>query len=253
MINSALYREPVLLDVNQHRRLRMAVLTDYSITKAMHAVFLTATEFLQAGLEFPILFVHSGERDAQGALVISPIVLLGLVQGENLCLDGSRWDARYIPAFIRRFPYLTANLKGASGPGVLIDRSWSGFSETEGEPLFGADDQPTPALQQAMQFLELFEAEAQRTRLFCTRLGELDLLKEMKADATLPDGKTLSVDGFYTVDEEKLRTLPDETVLELHRNGMLMLLHVHLASLANLKHLVDRKALREAAAAQTAS
>ena len=247
MINSALYKDPVLLDPAQHRALRMGVLTDYSITKGMHAVFLTATEFMQAGLEFPILFVHSGDRDAEGRLLLSPIVLLGLTQGENLCVKGTRWDARYIPAFIRRFPFLTANLKGASGPGVLIDKSWSGFSATEGEPLFTADDKPSPALDQAIKFLEMFEQEAQRTRLFCARLAELDILKEMKADATLPDGKTLSVDGFYTVDDEKLRELPDATVLELHRNGMLMLLTMHLASLTNMKHLVDRKALRDAA------
>jgi hypothetical protein len=136
---------------------------------------------------------------------------------------------------------------------VLIDRSWSGFSETTGEALFDKDDKPTAALEQAMKFLEMFEAEAQRTRLFCTRLAELDILKEMKADATLPDGKTLSVDGFYAVDEDKLRELPDAAVLELHRNGMSMLLAMHLASLANMKHLVDRKALREAGpGAQTA-
>jgi hypothetical protein len=248
VINSALYKDPVLLDPAQHRALRMGVLTDYSITKGMHAVFLAATEFLQAGLEFPILFVHSGERGSDGRLVLSPIVLLGLMQGENLCVKAGAWDAHYIPAFIRRFPFLTANLKGAAGPGVLIDTSWSGFSTTEGEPLFTPDDRPSPALEQAMKFLEMFEQEAQRTRMFCARLSELDILKEMKADATLPDGKTLSVDGFYTVDDEKLRDLPDATVLELHRNGMLMLLNVHLASLSNMKHLVDRKALREAGA-----
>jgi SapC len=247
VINSALYRDPVLLDPAQHRRLRMAVLRDFSITKGMHAVFVTATEFLQAGLEFPILFVHSGERDAEGRLLLSPIVLLGLTQGENLCVKGPAWDARYIPAFIRRFPFLTANLKGANAPGVLIDKSWSGLSETEGEPLFDEHDQPAPALKQAMQFLEMFDLEAQRTRMFCARLAELNILKEMKADATLPDGKTLSVDGFYAVDDEKLRELPDSSVLELHRNGMLMLLQMHLASLANLRHLVDRKALVEAA------
>lgn len=249
MINSALYKDPVLLDPGQHRALRMTALSDYSITKGMHAVFLTATEFLQAGLEFPILFVHSGERDANGRLVLSPIVLLGLTQGENLCVKDTRWDARYIPAFIRRFPFLTANLKGASGPGVLIDKSWSGFGTTEGEPLFDADDKPAPALQQAMSFLEMFEQEAQRTRLFCSKLAELDILKEMKADATLPDGKTLSVDGFYTVDEDKLRELPDAAVLDLHRSGMLMLLTMHLASLANMRQLVDRKAGRDLAAA----
>ncbi len=253
MINSALYRQPVLLDAVQHRAKRMGVLADFSITKAMHAVFVTATELPQAALEFPVVFVQTGERDAAGRPLISPIVLLGLAQNENLFLAGTRWDARYIPAFIRRYPFLTANLKGAAGPGVLIDAAWSGFSDTEGEPLFDEQGKPAPALQRAMQFLEMFEAEAQRTRAFCARLAELELLKEMKADATLPDGTKMSVDGFFTVDDEKLAKLPDATVLELHRNGMLALLHLHLASLNNLRHMVERKARQRAAAAAPAT
>lgn len=253
MINSALYRQPVLLDVAQYRHKKMGVLSDFSITRNMHAVFCTATEFPQAALEFPIVFVHTGERDAAGVAQISPIVLLGLAQNENLFLDGPRWDAGYIPAFIRRYPFLTANLKGAATPGVLIDLAWPGFSDTDGEPLFGDDGKPAPALQRAIAFLEMFEQEAQRTRAFCARLGELNLLKEMKADATLPNGTKMSVDGFFTVDEEKLLKLPDATVLELHRNGMLALLHMHLASLANLRYMVERKGKLAVAAAPAAA
>jgi hypothetical protein len=249
VINSALYREPELLDPARHRDLKMGTLADFSITRGMHGAFVTATEMPQAALEFPILFIHSGERDAAGQATISPIVLLGLSQGENLFVEGTRWDARYIPAFIRRYPFLTATLRGAGSTGVMIDKAWSGFGPSEGEPLFDAADKPAPALQRAIDFLEMFEAEAQRTRSFCARLVELDLLKEMKADATLPGGMTLSVDGFLVVDEDKLHKLDESAVVEAHRNGMLMLLHLHLASLANMRHMVERKARRAAASA----
>jgi hypothetical protein len=252
LINSALYREPQLLDPANHRRLRMGSLADFSITKGMHGVFITATEMPQAALDFPLVFIHTGDRDANGRPNISPIVLLGLAAGENLYVDGTRWDARYIPAFIRRYPFLTATLRNAGATGVMIDRAWAGFSETEGEPLFDADDKPAAALKRAIEFLEMFETEAQRTRLFCNRLLDLELLREMKADATLPDGVNLSVDGFLVIDEEKLHKLADEAVLEMHRNGMLMLLHLHLASLANMRGLVERKARRAQAAAAAA-
>ena len=98
-----------------------------------------------------------------------------------------------------------------------------------------------------MDFLERFELEAERTRSFCERVVMLGLLKEMKADATLPNGETLSVDGFHTIDEDKLRALPEATVLELWRNGLLMLMQVHLMSIVNIRHLVNRKAARLAA------
>jgi len=247
LINSALYRSPELLDPANHRTLRVGTLADFSIAKAMHGAFVTATEIPQAAIEYPVVFIHSGERDAAGAPTISPIVLLGLTQGENLYVDGTRWDARYIPAFIRRYPFLTASLQHGGTTGVMIDRGWSGLSETAGEPLFEADDKPAAALQRAMEFLQMFETEAQRTRAFCARLLELDLLKEMKADATLPGGATLSVGGFLVVEEEKLQKLPDAAVLEMHRNGMLMLLHMHLGSLVNMRAMVDRKARRAAA------
>lgn len=251
MINSALYRDPQLLDPAHHRALRMGALADFSITRGMHGVFITVTEMPQAALEFPLVFVNPGERDAAGRPTVSPIVLLGVAQNENLYVDGPRWDARYIPAFIRRYPFLTATLRNAGATGVMIDRAWSGFSETEGEPLFEPDDKPAPALKRAMDFLEMFESEVQRTRSFCSRLVELELLKEMKADATLPDGTTLSIDGFLVVDDEKLAQLPDAAVVEMHRNGMAMLLHLHLASLANMRPLLERKA-RRAQAAQVA-
>lgn len=244
MIDTVLYRSPVLLDPARHRNRKVVELTDFSIAAGMHAAYLTMTEFSQAALDFPILFVATGERDGAGRGVVAPIVLLGLTAGENLHVEGERWDARYIPAFIRRYPFLTAPLQDRPAPGVLVDTVWSGFSETAGEPLFEADDKPAPALLRAMDFLGRFELEAQRTSAFCARVVELGVLKEMKADVTLPRDTSLTVDGFFSVDEDALRALPDAKVLELHRSGLMTVLHVHLLSLANMRHLVLRKAQR---------
>ena len=102
----------------------------------------------------------------------------------------------------------------------------------------------TPTLAAALDFLARFDAEALRTRTFTARLAELDLLQPLQADATLPDGTTLTVEGFRVVDEERLRALPDAEVLALHRSGMLMLVHLHRASLARMRHLVELKAAR---------
>jgi len=248
-MNSALYREPVLVDSKLHRGKKIQVLADYSITGGMHAVFLAATEFVNAGLDFPIIFIATGEKSASGQPVVSPVALLGLTAGENLNVEGTRWTARYLPAFIRRFPFFTGNVQGTDAPAVFIDSAWSGFNDDTGEALFDAEGQPAPALTHAMDFLQRFENEAELTRKFCERVVELDLLKDMKADATLPDGRKLSVDGFLAVDEEKLRALPDATVLQMHRDGTLMLLTAHLVSLNNMRHLLERKALRDAQAA----
>lgn len=244
----SLYRRPVALDPALHRQRQVQKLTDFSIARELHAVPLTATEFPHAALEFPIVFIDSGARDTAGKPVMAPAALLGLRHGENLYVDGERWDARYIPAYIRRYPFLTATLPGAGGVNVLVDEAWSGFGEQGGEPLFEDGDAPAPALRRMMDFLERYEHEAERTRAFCERLGRLGVLKEMKADATLPNGEQISVDGFHTVDEARLRAFPDDTVLELWRTGVLMLIQMHLVSIVNIRHLVNRKAVRVAAA-----
>ena len=252
MIDSALYVEPVWLDPAHHRNHKIAELTDFSIADKMHAAYLTATEFPQASVELPVLFIATGERDRVGRAAVSPLVLLGVVPGENLQVEDGRWDARYIPASIRRYPFFSSGVASDTPSRVFVDAAWSGFSESVGEPLFEADGTPAAALQRVMDFLERFELEAQRTRVFCRRVVELDLLKEMKADLTLGDGQLLTVDGFHVVDEEKLQALPDAVVLELHRNGMLMLLQLHLLSLTNMRHMVARKWRRVQLAAAAA-
>ncbi|WP_280151225.1 SapC family protein [Piscinibacter sp. XHJ-5] len=252
MIKSALYRDPQLLDPAVHRHKKVKPLVDLSVAKDMHAVFLAATEFPSAAMSLPIIFVHTGERLPDGKAMIAPVALLGVAANENLVINEGRWEARYVPAFIRRFPFLTAGVQDSeSSSAVFVDAAWSGFNDTEGEPLFDADGKPAPVLQRSIEFLRSFDQEQQRTRQFCLRLLELDVLKEMAANATLPDGE-LKVEGFLTVDEDKLNALPDKDVIELHRNGMLMLLQIHLLSLHNMQMLIERKAMRLAAQAKTA-
>jgi len=252
VINSALYRDPQMLDAKVHQHKKLKPPKDLSLTRAMHAVFLAATEFPQAALDMPIIFINTGERTAAGKPMVSPVALMGLVAGENLCLDAQgAWVGRYVPGFIRRFPFLTAGVEGTDRTGVYVDAAFEGFNDAEGEALFDDKGQPTDSLKRVLEYLQRFDEEQRRTRFFCSRVIELELLKEMQADAKMPDGQSVKVEGFLVIDEEKLNKLPDATVLELHRNGMLMLMQIHLVSLGNIAQLVERKAQRLAAAAAT--
>jgi hypothetical protein len=80
------------------------------------------------------------------------------------------------------------------------------------------------------------------------RLLELELLRAMRFDATLPDGNKISVDGFLAIDEEKLGALPEATVFDLHRTGVLSLIHAHQISLGLMRALVERRLARRATA-----
>ena len=247
MTTYALYREPVALDRREHRHLRMAPFTDYSVAKGMHASYLAAAEFMHATREMVVVFVRNTDDSASDP--VSPVVMMGLKDGENLFVDGTRWTAHYKPAYLRRYPFWTARVAGADGPTVLIDAAWSGFSETVGEALFDAAGEPTAALKTALAFIEDFEREGARTQAFCARLVALDLLREMQATVKLANGEELSLSGFLAIDQDKLMALPDAAVLELHRTGMLGLIHAHFSSLANLQALADRKDQRLASIA----
>ena len=97
--------------------------------------------------------------------------------------------------------------------------------------------------------MRAFEAELQRTNAWCAVRAEPNRLRDMKADATLPDGTAVALNGSFAFDPEKLQARPDATGVGLHRNGVRARLQVHLPSLANPRPLIDRKVHRLAAGA----
>ena len=244
MIDPTLFAEPQALDRVTHRHLRLKIGgVRYDRTANMNALFITAVEFGDVCREYPIVFVEAG-KGPEGQHEVAPMAVLGLEQGENLMLgaDGD-WAARYTPALLRGYPMGIVPVD-ADNYAVCIDAKSDSLSPTEGERLFDDAGEPTPFLLERRRFVEEVEREAQRTRLFGRRLLELDLLRTMRFDATLPDGQKLSVDGFLALDEEKLGALPDAVVIELHKNGVLALLHAHQISLGLMRALVERRVAR---------
>ena len=233
------YERPVLLDRDKHRQRRVRAGQGFAFARKANAVVLAAVEFNEACKEYAIVFT----RGAGGKVV--PVVMLGLRSRENLLVrDDGRWDARYIPAFVRRYPFVLAELP-AQGLGVCIDEAHAGVNDSEGEPLFDAQGQETPFLRNAVEFLAQYQREMARTEAFCQRLEQAGLLVEMNAKADLVDGRSFTVNGLLVIDEKKLMALPDATVQGMFRAGELHLASMHLVSLSNMQRLVDRLAERK--------
>lgn len=246
MINQNLHRQAVALDRATHRNLRVHLpVTDWRVAARLNSMFLAAIEFGDACREYPVVFVHAG-ADAEGKQQIAPVTVFGLAQEENLYVaDDGSWRATYMPALLRLYPFGIGRVDDKTFA-ICIDAAWSGVSSTDGTPLFTDTGEPSELTKQVQQQLELAEAEVQRTRLVGLKLLELDLLRDMRFDATMPDGQKLSVDGFLTVDEEKLKALPDAAVLDLQRTGLLGLVHAHLISLGNMRRLAEWRLQRVA-------
>ena len=242
MINENLHKKVVALDRVAHRELKLDLAArDLANVNALNAFFVAGTEFTDACKEFPVVWVAAG-NGADGRPQVAPIAVFGLQAGQNLCTDANGWRVRYVPAVLRLYPFALARV-GPSEMVVCFDQSWGGFG-SQGEALFKDDGTPSEFTLNVQKQLEAFEVEVERTRLAGAVLVEKGLLRDMRFDATMPDGSKLTVDGFLTIDEEKLNKLSDADLVALTRNGLMGLIHAHQISLGNMARLVQWHAER---------
>lgn len=235
MASLLFYRNLLALDRDQHKTLKVKPAQDLKFTGDATVLPIVLGEFAEVSREFPITFL----RVADGGLL--PVALAGLPGGKNLYLDESgKWNAPYIPAFVRRYPFIFAE----TGPDQLtlcIDRDFEGFNETEGLPLFNDDGEPGELVNGALTLLAEFQRQHLLTQAFVKRLDEAGILMEASANATLADGRGFTLQGLLVVDEQKLRAISDETLKQWFASGELGLIYAHLLSLGNLLELVRRQ------------
>ena len=251
MIVTNLHKEPVALDTVLHRDLRLKTeLSAIPLLAKFTSFIVSVSEFADAALNVPILFVRAAP-DALGKDTVAPVAVFGLKPGENLFAleDGTKWDAGYVPAMLRAYPFTMARIEGSDRWAMVFDNTWEGMSRTEGVPLFNEKGEASELLNGVHKFVQDLETDLERTRQACAALLEMKLLKPMRFDATLSNGEALSVDGFMTADEEAINKLSDAQIAQMHRNGLLGLLQIHIISLSNMRRLLDRRVQRVTGAA----
>lgn len=233
MSNVMFYEKPVAVHRDQHRSTLIGQVTSLSFAAKTNSVFLNGVEFIEACKEYPIVFAAIGGRKV-------PVALVGLRDNENLFVqaDGS-WDARYIPAFVRRYPFVLA--EGAGDQLVVcIDEASTAFNAKDGQPLFDQNGANTPFLDNALNFVNAYQAQTKRTEEFVNKLDARGLFKEMSSKTELTDGRNFVLNGIYVIDEEKLMSASDQETAEMFKSGEAGWVFAHLISLSNMGRLVDR-------------
>jgi hypothetical protein len=228
--------EPLNLD--QHGKMKVRGITSMPEVGHTHAVPLTVDEFTLVQRHFPIVF-SVGDTPV-------PIALMGLNEGVNVFLDdnGRSTDPNlYIPAYLRRYPFLLAKLRPDSDElSLCYDPTSGAVGEfDEGEPLFEGD-QPSAATKAILEFCEQFEAAGLRTNAFVEDLVKSDLLMDGEV-AIQPEGfdQPFVYRGFRMVDEEKVRNLRGDELRKMNQNGMLPLVYAHLFSLSQMRDIFARQ------------
>ena len=250
MTTLLIYQNTVTLDRERHRHLKLKGLDTLRFAAAVHAVPLVAVEFAEVAREYPIVFARGAAVDDKPGELLC-YALTGLHEGQNLFLDAAgQWAAQYVPAFIRRYPFVFAET-GPDQLSVCIDESYAGFNDAEGEPLFDEAGEPAAALKNELDLLTDYQRQVQLTGAFLKKLDAANLLMQSELRADFPDGRNALVQGLLVVDEAKLKQLPADTLQAWLASGELGLLYAHLLSLGTVKQLVQRMAPLTAAGATT--
>jgi hypothetical protein len=170
------------------------------------------------------------------------VVLLGIEDKQNIYLgDDGSWSARYVPAFIRRYPFLLALDKDNTTLTLCIDEKAGGCNqEGRGDALFDESGGRTAYLSGVLEFLQDYQGQFGRTEEYCRKLQELELLEPMKAKFTLGNKKEQTLTGFQAVKREKLKALSGAQLADLAKTDELELTYAHLASMTNFSHMLER-------------
>ena len=229
------YRTAVPVHFQRHRDWSVKTGETYSFAAGVNSVPVTAIEFAQAAAEYPIVFAGNEKS-------VFPAIILGIRENENLFVDpDGRWRGKYVPAFVRRYPFVFSQDEAARTFTLHIDETFAGCNQSgRGERLFDADGAQTQYLRTVLGFLQDYQARFRRTQAYCSRLLELQLLQPMQAQFTLNTGEQRSLSGFMVVNREKLKALPAETVADLLAKDELECTFLHLASLRHFQDMLER-------------
>lgn len=232
------YRQPRVLHPAAHGDRSLATDTGFGFGFAAktNAVPVVAEEIPVAGRHFPIVFSNEA--------VPHPVAILGLKDQQNLFVDeAGRWrDGVYIPAYVRRYPFIFLENEARTELTLCVDEAAECLVAGRANPLFDSKGEPTPVTRSALAFCRDYQAQHKLAAEFAAAVAAAELLVEHRAEVTLRDGQRMSLAGFKVIDERRFGALPDETFLQWRRKGWLSLAYSHFFSIGAWSSLIDRVA-----------
>jgi hypothetical protein len=230
-----IYQSATPITVTSHKDWSVQTGLGFGFAAGLNSMPLAAVEFATAALDMAIVFSGTGEA-------VFPSVLLGTQDGQNLFLgaDGA-WTGSYVPAFLRRYPFVFADPDDKGTFTFCLDEAFAGLNrDGRGERLFDRDGIRTQYLTEMMAFVISYQGHTERTTLFCQRLVALKVLDPMQARFAAPDGTTRSLSGFFTINRDRFKALPQAALRAMFDTDELELCYLHLQSLHNIHKLTQR-------------
>lgn len=219
----ALYDAPEPVSAAAHGKLKLAPGKDFRFAGEVNALPIAAVEFVAAARSFPILF------DARPPF--APIAILGLRNKQNLFVESSgQWqEGAYIPAYVRRYPFLFLEDHARQKNVLAIERTCTRFNLSDGDPLFEGEE-ASPFLNQAIGFCEDYARQWSATLHFTAALKEMDLLTPVDEELKLANGRVIQLKDLTRINERRLNDVPAETFIDWRTKGLLPPVYAQIAS-----------------------
>lgn len=222
---------PVALERHRYKKVRNTTQFDYAA--GFHIAYVTVHEFARAAATYPIVFLEDKPNDG-----FRPVVLMGLKPGENLFVgpDGA-WNASYIPAMIRRYPFALSKGAEENRFVVCVDEASTLLSDTEGAPMFDEKGEPTQVIENVKRYLSELQQMDMLTQQFSRFLLTNNLLTPLNMRVNAAQARNIT--GCYVINEERLNAFSDALFLEVRAKGFLPAMYAHLMSLPQIERLVQ--------------
>jgi hypothetical protein len=235
------YQDIVALDRKKHQGLTLSTPIGLDFAASTNFIPVLLTELSEVAQELPVLFIPLANNEFALAAIT------GVQNGSNLLIQGGAWRGRYVPAFLRRYPFITLNNPEGQGQFTIaidaaapcLNSKASKSSGTEQHLIFEGDNLGKK-LQELIPFLQKFHVDNQSTYAFCKRLHELNLLTESELAVMDKSGKKYQIQGAWFINEAALKALDQTVVQEFFANDWLQKIYQIQFSIKNFPIMLDR-------------
>lgn len=230
-----MFKSIVPITQERHGKSKVKTIQDFDYAKHVNMASIMVHEFSRAASIYPIVFVEDKTKDQ-----FKPVVLLGLEEGENLFVQDDKWQASYIPAIIRRYPFALAKTEEEDRYMVCIDEGSDLVNPEEGQALFAENGEASELMERVKRYLTELQQMDKFTEDFCKYLAEKNMFTPLNMKVRLGN-ELRNITGAYIVNEERLNSLSNDTFLEMHAKRYIPVVYSHLSSISQIERLLNFK------------
>lgn len=218
-----------------HLNIKVKPIDNFNFVKDTHIASIMVHEFSRASSIYPIVFLEDKDVDQ-----FRPVVLTGLEAGENLFIQDDKWNASYIPAIIRRYPFALAQTNEEGRFTVCIDENSEFVNKEEGQELFNEDGEAGEVIERVKSYLSELQQMEMFTKEFCDYMKHNNMFTPLNMKVRVAN-EVKNISGAYVINEERFNSLSDEKFLEMRTKKYIPVTYAHLSSLSQIERLISFK------------